>query len=313
MLAQARAHGGGPAGGRHQQRHHRHYGCSASRSADDPITGESTRDLVERIGTPREEFFIWGDDVEYLWRAKRAGGRVATVVGSHFAHPATDDLGTPMMFGRTTYNHSPSDLKHYCMARNNVVNLREYVGWLGVVAFLVKTVWFYLFTRPSPHRLALSAEAVRAGVRRDFGGHERFLHDEPDDTVAVVVVTFNRSGLLTGCLDGLAALDPRPDAVFVVDNASTDDTAAVLAGEAQGDLPLHVITSEENLGGAGGFHLGLSTAYDAGCDRMWLIDDDVVPAPDCLTVMLAHPGPALIAVREDTRGRLARRPRPCST
>lgn len=134
-----------------------------------------TRDLVERIGTPREEFFIWGDDVEYLWRAKRAGARVATVVGSHFAHPATDDLGTPMMLGRTTYNHSPSDLKHYCMARNNVVNLREYVGWLGVLAFVVKTVWFYCFTRPSRHRLALSAEAVRAGVRRDFGGHERFL------------------------------------------------------------------------------------------------------------------------------------------
>jgi rhamnopyranosyl-N-acetylglucosaminyl-diphospho-decaprenol beta-1,3/1,4-galactofuranosyltransferase len=134
-----------------------------------------TRDLVEHIGTPREEFFIWGDDVEYLWRARRAGGRVATVVGSHFAHPATDDLGTPMMFGRTTYNHSPSDLKHYCMARNNVVNLREYVGWLGVLAFLVKTLWFYTFTRPSGRRLTLSAEAVRAGVRRDFGGHERFL------------------------------------------------------------------------------------------------------------------------------------------
>jgi rhamnopyranosyl-N-acetylglucosaminyl-diphospho-decaprenol beta-1,3/1,4-galactofuranosyltransferase len=134
-----------------------------------------TRDLVERIGTPREEFFIWGDDVEYLWRAKRAGGRVATVVGSHFAHPATDDLGTPMMFGRTTYNHSPSDLKHYCMARNNVVNLRDYVGWLGDLAFLVKTVWFYLVTRPDPQRLVHSARAVRAGVRRDFGGHERFL------------------------------------------------------------------------------------------------------------------------------------------
>ena len=32
-----------------------------------------TRELVERIGLPREEFFIWGDDVEYLWRARRGG------------------------------------------------------------------------------------------------------------------------------------------------------------------------------------------------------------------------------------------------
>lgn len=134
-----------------------------------------TRELVSRIGLPRQEFFIWGDDVEYLWRAKRAGARVATVVASHFAHPATDDLGTPMVFGRTTYNHSPSDLKHYCLVRNNITNLREYVGRLGVVAFVLKTIWFYLFTKPSLQRLRLSAEAAMAARRGDFTGHRRFL------------------------------------------------------------------------------------------------------------------------------------------
>ena len=134
-----------------------------------------TRELVDRIGLPREEFFIWGDDVEYLWRARAAGARVATVVGSRFRHPATDDLGAPMMFGRTTYNHTPSDLKHYCMVRNNVTNLRAYRGLLGVLAFLVKTLWFYLFTRPDVTRLRLSAQALGAAVRRDFTGHERFL------------------------------------------------------------------------------------------------------------------------------------------
>jgi rhamnopyranosyl-N-acetylglucosaminyl-diphospho-decaprenol beta-1,3/1,4-galactofuranosyltransferase len=134
-----------------------------------------TRELVERIGLPREEFFIWGDDVEYRLRAERAGLRIATVVDAHFLHPATDHLGTPMMFGRTTYNHSPSDLKHYCMARNNVVNLRDYRGWLAVLAFLVKTVWFYLFTRRDLHRITLSAGAARAGLRGDFTGHRRYL------------------------------------------------------------------------------------------------------------------------------------------
>jgi rhamnopyranosyl-N-acetylglucosaminyl-diphospho-decaprenol beta-1,3/1,4-galactofuranosyltransferase len=134
-----------------------------------------TRDLVERIGLVRADFFIWGDDVEYLWRARRAGARIATVVDSHFLHPVVGDLGTPMMFGRTTYNHSPSDLKHYCMVRNNTTNLREYVGPLGVLAFLVKTVWFYTFTRRQRGRLRLSARAFVAAVRGDFTGHERFL------------------------------------------------------------------------------------------------------------------------------------------
>ncbi|WP_235535847.1 glycosyltransferase family 2 protein [Nocardioides sp. Root190] len=134
-----------------------------------------TRDLVERIGLPREEFFIWGDDVEYLWRAERAGARIATVVDAHFHHPATDDLGTPMMWGRTTYNHTPSDLKHYCMARNNTLNLRAYRGWVHVLLFWLKTVWFYLVTRRQPGRIPLSARAAVAGLRGDFTGHRRFL------------------------------------------------------------------------------------------------------------------------------------------
>ena len=134
-----------------------------------------TRELVERIGLVREEFFIWGDDVEYLWRARRAGARIATVVAARFRHPATDDLGTPLMFGRTTYNHSPSDLKHYCMCRNNVANLKEYVGVHGVLAFLAKTLWFYTFTRPNPSRLRMSLGAMVAGWRGDFTGHGRYL------------------------------------------------------------------------------------------------------------------------------------------
>ncbi|WP_134764589.1 glycosyltransferase [Nocardioides sp. 1609] len=134
-----------------------------------------TRELVERIGVPRAEFFIWGDDVEYLWRAERAGARIATVVEAIFTNPATDDLGTPMMFGRTTYNHTPSDLKHYCMARNNTVNLRAYRGWPYVGMFWVKTVWFYLFTRRRPGRIAMSARAAYAGLRGDFTGHRKYL------------------------------------------------------------------------------------------------------------------------------------------
>jgi GT2 family glycosyltransferase len=78
------------------------------------------------------------------------------------------------------------------------------------------------------------------------------------ETVAVVVVTYNRAALLTRMLAGLAALDRQPDAVIVVDNASTDHTANVL--DAVHDLPLQVIRPEENLGGAGGFHAGVEKA-----------------------------------------------------
>ncbi|WP_182524034.1 glycosyltransferase family 2 protein [Nocardioides dongkuii] len=122
------------------------------------------------------------------------------------------------------------------------------------------------------------------------------------ETVAVVVVTYNRADLLARMLRGLAALDHAPDAVIVIDNASTDHTPQVLADAA---LPgLQVIRTAENLGGAGGFHLGMRTAYERGFDRIWLMDDDVVPAPDCLGVLMATDEPCLMAVREDLEGRL---------
>ena len=80
------------------------------------------------------------------------------------------------------------------------------------------------------------------------------------ESVAVVVVTYNRADLLEGMLAGLAGLDRAPDAVYVVDNASTDHTREVLERSTlPGLVPIH---ATENLGGAGGFRLGLQTAYD---------------------------------------------------
>ena len=288
-----------------------------------------TRELVERIGTVRADFFIWGDDVEYLWRAREAGARVATVVDAHFLHPATDDLGTPMMWGLTTYNHSPSDLKHYCMARNNTVNLKAHYGLMHAAMFWAKTAWFYTFVKPSAHRLALSAQAVAAGLRGDFTGHRQFLapaagavpaaagpgsvesdsrHQAApgpapqDETVAVVVVTYKRSELLDKLLDALAAQTRPADAIFVIDNSSDEPTAHVLA--AHSELPLIVDHVGENLGGAGGFHRGLRAAYKAGFDRIWLMDDDVRPAPWALQALLTDGGEVLACVRENRHGRL---------
>ncbi|UUW89563.1 glycosyltransferase family 2 protein [Pimelobacter simplex] len=122
------------------------------------------------------------------------------------------------------------------------------------------------------------------------------------EKVAVVVVTYNRADLLERMLEGLAGLDRPADAVVVVDNASSDHTREVLE---RSTLPgLVAIHTTDNLGGAGGFRLGLQTAYERGYDVMWLMDDDVVPAPDCLTRLLEVDGSCLIAVREDRSGAL---------
>ena len=122
------------------------------------------------------------------------------------------------------------------------------------------------------------------------------------ETVAVVMVTYNRADLLARSLAALVAQTRPPDAVIVVDNASTDHTTDVL--DAATNPGLQRIHLQDNTGGAGGFHAGMSAAHEQGFDRIWLMDDDVLADPDCLEVLLRHDLPCLMAVREDREGRL---------
>jgi GT2 family glycosyltransferase len=74
--------------------------------------------------------------------------------------------------------------------------------------------------------------------------------------------------------------------------------------DAHRGLKLQRIHLDENTGGAGGFRAGVEAAYDQGFDRIWLMDDDVVPAPDCLALLMAQDEACVMAVREDVHGRL---------
>ncbi len=103
-----------------------------------------------------------------------------------------------------------------------------------------------------------------------------------------MITTFNRADYLAGLLDSVAALDPAPDAVVVVDNASTDATAGVIA-VARGRLAalpspvvLHHHALDSNRGGAGGFSAGVERALAEGAQWMWLMDDDVTAVPGAI-------------------------------
>src|SRR4051812_24620964 len=72
-------------------------------------------------------------------------------------------------------------------------------------------------------------------------------------SVTVVVVSWQGRHLLGPCLASLEA-QTLPHRLVVVDNASTDGTAAFLAAEHPGAT---VVTTSENLGFAGGVQAGL--------------------------------------------------------
>jgi rhamnopyranosyl-N-acetylglucosaminyl-diphospho-decaprenol beta-1,3/1,4-galactofuranosyltransferase len=94
-------------------------------------------------------------------------------------------------------------------------------------------------------------------------------------TVVAVIVTRDRPVLLAQSLSAIAAQSRRPDHVVVVDNGPDDAVRTTV--EASG-LPVTYLPSRRNLGGAGGFALGMLHALALGADWVWCADDDGRPA-----------------------------------
>jgi glycosyltransferase involved in cell wall biosynthesis len=108
-----------------------------------------------------------------------------------------------------------------------------------------------------------------------------------DPTAAtIVIVTFNRSHLLSGLLTSITAMDPKPGHVVIIDNASSDDTTAVVDSFRDG-IGTEIVYRrlETNTGGSGGFSEGMRTAYELGSEWIWLMDDDVEVLPEGLAKM----------------------------
>ena len=105
--------------------------------------------------------------------------------------------------------------------------------------------------------------------------------NRPQNPTAAVVVTHNRIDLLRQCVAQLENQTCACD-ILVVDNASTDGTAQWLESKPE----LNCRNTGANLGGAGGFNLGMRWAVEAGYDYVWVMDDDTLPKADALEKLL---------------------------
>jgi GT2 family glycosyltransferase len=115
----------------------------------------------------------------------------------------------------------------------------------------------------------------------------------PPATVTVVVATRNRARLLDRCLTALAAQSRRPDAVVLVDDASTDPgTDAAIAAHRDALQPQ--VLHRDTPGGPGrARQLGWQAATT---DYVAFTDDDCRPDPAWLAALMAAAAPQHIVV-----------------
>lgn len=105
------------------------------------------------------------------------------------------------------------------------------------------------------------------------------------DTICAVVVTHRRPDELAKSLDAVSTQTRPPDHLVVVDNDSDPHVREIVEGQ---PVASTYLGSRRNLGGAGGFALGMLHALALGADWIWLADDDGRPGDsEVLATLLA--------------------------
>ena len=115
------------------------------------------------------------------------------------------------------------------------------------------------------------------------------------DKLAIIVVTYKRQQLLEELLASFAQLTVAPWRIVIVDNEHSDETQDMVdefrekadglwgttdADRKGGTSRVVYAPQTDNLGGAGGFSVGVKVAYDLGVEWFWVMDDDVAVLPD---------------------------------
>lgn len=128
------------------------------------------------------------------------------------------------------------------------------------------------------------------------------------NNIVAVVVTYNRKHLLIECLEAIRKQSNIPDAIYIIDNSSTDGTPELLfekqyinhihqkdinrnqssyhsivsLNDSNTNIRIKYIQKANNDGGAGGFYEGIKQGYEDGFEWIWVMDDDVSPYDNCL-------------------------------
>ncbi len=98
--------------------------------------------------------------------------------------------------------------------------------------------------------------------------------------IGIVVCNYNKQDYIVKCLASLFASTIDDFDVYVVDNASTDDSVKLIREYFEGRVTL--IVNEENLGGSGGFNTGLREALRHDHEYLMCVDNDIVFDPEAV-------------------------------
>lgn len=130
-----------------------------------------SRKLVEKVGYPVKDMFIWGDEANYHWRCKEKGFASAVVVDAIHVHPA-DRQQQETIFGKRKIVVPAQDWKLYCYMRNMLYNIRTLHLFRHPTWYIAQLVFYYFvyftFYSFNWRRLGVVYRAMWDGFQKDL-------------------------------------------------------------------------------------------------------------------------------------------------
>lgn len=92
--------------------------------------------------------------------------------------------------------------------------------------------------------------------------------------IGIVICNYNKREYVVNCIQSVLESKTDDFDIYVVDNASTDDSVKAIREIYGGKVT--VLVNKENLGGSGGFNTGIRRVLEEGYEYLYCLDNDVL-------------------------------------
>lgn len=130
--------------------------------------------LVEAIGFPKKEMFIWGDEENYNMRAIDAGFNPVTIVTAIHRHPRNRVMNDTSLLG--PIDIAPQMWRCYCRYRNAIYNNKNKMTIFGKAYVFINHIWYYLIKKHSVKWTRMYINAFFDGLHSDFTKLHKYMN-----------------------------------------------------------------------------------------------------------------------------------------
>ena len=135
-----------------------------------------SKSFIEKVGYPKKEMFIWGDEYNYHIRALKKGIIPITIINAIHTHPKNRQQLRSSCFNSKIVIVE-SNWKLYCLSRNityNAIVEHGYIkGYYQALKYLIKYSYFYLKNKDL-NKLDIILNGIWDGILNRFNKLDKY-------------------------------------------------------------------------------------------------------------------------------------------